>query len=82
MTDDIKHVPDVGAQDPERRNSPIVEDDSEELEALREESDAEAVCYFNEQTFWHGTYVRSGTVVLRCDRGLWIPLGSSDPDNP
>lgn len=75
-------VPDVGSQDPELRNSPIAEEGDEETEALRQEVPGEPVCYFNNATYRDGAYVRSGGMLLRCDRGLWVPAGPADPDNP
>ena len=74
--------PDVGAQDPELRNSPVALENDEETELLREEIDEDAVCYFNNEAFADGAIVQSGTVMLRCDRGIWFPIGGSDPDNP
>jgi hypothetical protein len=74
----------VGAQDPELKNSPIAgEDDDEELDvAPFDEGAAKAVCYFNGETFAAGTVVRSGSLLLRCEFGVWVPIGGSDPDNP
>ena len=74
-------VVDVGAQDPELKNSPIWESD-EESEALREEGPGEPVCFFNNEPYDHNTVIKSGTVLLRCDHGIWVPAGPSDPDNP
>lgn len=74
-------VVDVGAQDSELKNSPVWESD-EESEALREESPGEPVCFFNNKAYEHNTVVKSGTVLLRCDHGIWFPVGPSDPDNP
>lgn len=74
--------PDVGPQDPELRNSPIAEEGDEDTEVLRQELPGEPVCYFNDRAFLDGDYVRSGTGLLRCDHGLWLLVGSSDPDNP
>jgi hypothetical protein len=75
-------TPNVGSQDPERRNSPVAWESDEDSEVLRQEVAREPVCYFNDTAYSHGTTVRSGTVLLRCDRGLWVPAGSSDPANP
>ena len=76
------HVLQVGAPDPERRNSPVAEETDEEYEVLRREIQGEPVCFFNDQSFGHGTYVCSGSTLLRCDYGLWVRIGSCDPDNP
>ena len=71
-------MPDVGAQDPELRNSPVAWEGEEETEALREEIPGEAVCYFNNEAFDHDAVVKSGTVLLRCNRGIWVPAGPED----
>ena len=76
------NVQDVGAQDPELHNSPIAEEALEEDPTLRQQVGETDVCYFNDEVFENGTIVQSGTTLLRCDRGLWVSAGSSDPDNP
>ena len=73
---------DVGAQDPELKNSPVAWESDEESEALLEEGPGEPVCFFNDKAYDHSTVIKSGTVLLRCDHGIWFPTGSSDPDNP
>jgi len=72
----------LGAQDPERKNSPVAWESDEETETLRESIPAEPMCFFNDDAFAHGTVISSGTVLLRCDSGLWVPAGPADPDNP
>ena len=79
---EIKHVQDVGAPDPELNTSPIAEENDDETEALRQEMPGEPVCYFNNQSFPTGAYIKSGTSVLKCVYGIWELAGSSDPDNP
>jgi Protein of unknown function (DUF1496) len=74
--------PNVGDQDPELKNSPIALESDEDTEALREEIEDAAICYFNNETFRNGALVQSGSLMLRCERGIWVPVGSSDPDNP
>ncbi|MFT5693457.1 MAG: hypothetical protein ACI92E_002797 [Oceanicoccus sp.] len=32
----------------------------------------ERVCYFNDQTYMHGSHIKSCTVRLKCDRGVWV----------
>ena len=76
------HPQDVGAPDPELKTSPIAEENSEETEDLRQEEPGEAVCYFNDKSYKTGDYVKSGTSILKCVYGIWVPAGSSDPDNP
>lgn len=71
------HLPQVGAPDPERRSSPIFDEDDEisldlELEA--------GVCYFNDVAYRIGEYVMSGSEVLRCEgRGVWVREGEVQP---
>lgn len=79
---EVKHTVDVGAPDPELNTSPIAEDIDEETEVLRQEVPGEPVCYYNDKSYATGDYVKSGTAVLKCDYGIWIPAGPADPDNP
>jgi len=82
MMTESKNVTDVGAPDPELNTSPIAEEGSDDTEVLRLEVPGEPVCYFNDISFATGTYIKSGTSVLKCDYGIWIPAGPADPDNP
>jgi hypothetical protein len=77
-----KHTVDVGAPDPELNTSPIAEEGSDESEILRQEVPGEPVCYFNNKSFANGTHIKSGTSILKCDYGIWIPAGPADTDNP
>jgi len=77
-----EHAEDVGAPDPELNTSPIAEENDDETEVLRQEEPGEPVCYFNNKSFKTGAYVKSGTSILKCDYGIWIPAGPADPDNP
>ena len=79
---EFKHTEDVGAPDPELKTSPIAEENDDETEVLRQEEPGEPVCYFNNESFKTGTYVKSGTYILKCVYGIWIPAGPADPDNP
>ena len=72
----------VGAQDPELRNSPIADEEDEETDVVRQQLPGAAVCYFNGSEFPHGTYVVSGSQVLRCNYGVWTDSGSADEGNP
>ncbi len=75
-------VPQVGAQDPQLRNSPIAEEEDEDTDVVRQQLPGEPVCYFNGKAFPHGAYVASGPQLLKCSYGVWLDAGSSDPDNP
>lgn len=75
-------IPDVGDQDPEGRNSPIAAEDDEETQFLRQEVPGDAACWFNDVPYTDGSFVKSGTAILRCDRGIWIESGPADTENP
>ncbi|MGI9288159.1 MAG: DUF1496 domain-containing protein [Pseudomonadales bacterium] len=73
-----KHPIDVGAPLPELQNSPVISDIDDEREMIDPEIPEERMCYFNGKSYAHGTYVKSGTLVLLCDRGAWVE--AEDPD--
>ena len=69
-------APNVGAPDPELRNSPIFDESSADDIDLDLELE-EGVCFFNNESFKIGAYVCSGDELLRCEeRGVWIREGS------
>ena len=72
----------LGALDPERKSSPVAWETDEDTEALRESVPDEAVCYFNDRAYKDGTVAMSGSVLLRCDKGLWLPAGPGDASKP
>ncbi len=76
------HPPQVGAPDPELRNSPIADEESDDFDVLKQELPGEPCCYFNNTSYPHGSYVCSGETLLRCDYGIWVRQGGCDPDNP
>lgn len=76
------NVPDVGSPDPELNTSPIADEMDEDYEVLKQELPGEPVCYFNDQSYANNSYVRSSTALLKCDYGIWLKRGGSDPDNP
>jgi hypothetical protein len=78
----VNRTLDLGAQDPELRNSPIADEGDEDTEALRETLPDAPACYFNGVAYSHGTIIKSGADALRCEHGLWVRAGPSDPDNP
>lgn len=71
-------VEQVGAPDPELKNSAIEQEADEELEYIKQQVPGETVCYFNNRKFANGTYIRSGNILLRCDYGVWMQAVSSD----
>lgn len=75
-------LPEVGALDPELRNSPIAQELDEDVDTLRQQVPGNPVCYFNGRSFANGRYVSSGGQVLRCRYGVWIDVGAADRDNP
>ena len=74
------HPPQVGAPDPEHKNSPIFDSaDNDELSLDLELE--EGACYFNDQAYQLGEYVCSGDELLRCEeRGVWVREGSCQKD--
>ena len=68
----------LGSQDPELKNSPVAWEGDEDTEGLREEIADEPVCFFNDRAYAHGTIVSSGSSLLRCDHGIWVPADSSE----
>ena len=74
-------MPQVGAPDPELKNSPIVDhseyDDRDGLTDVETES---AGCYFNGAAFAIGDTVLSGSDVMECaPRGVWVRKGVKRP---
>jgi hypothetical protein len=68
------HAPQVGAPDPEKRTSPILDEDEEFEADLELES---GVCYFNGAAYPIGSYVMSGDELLHCERrGTWVRVES------
>jgi hypothetical protein len=76
------HPAQLGAQDPERKNSPVAWETDEDVEALRESIPDEPACFFNDRAYPHGTVVGSGSVLLRCDNGIWVPAGPGESAKP
>ena len=77
-----KATPQVGAPDPERRCSPIIDESQLDEHAGSGDLELEAgVCYFNGEAFSIGSYVKSGSELLRCNgRGVWTRAGEMRPD--
>ena len=48
---------------------------------MRQEVPEGAGCYFNGEVFAQDALVQSGATVLRCDRGIWVPVGNVETDN-
>lgn len=73
----ISHeAPQVGAPDPEAKNSPIFDEDDNDYLSLDLELET-GVCYFNGETYQRGDYVCSGSELLRCEeKGVWVREGS------
>lgn len=72
-----EHHPQVGAPDPERDTSPILDED--EREDIEPEA-ASTFCLFNGVAYHTGAYVVSGDEVLRCEApGLWVRQGELPP---
>jgi hypothetical protein len=78
------NVPQVGAPDPELKNSPILDEFDEDIEAgSRELELQEGVCYFNGASYPLGTSVHSGSEVLECSAGgVWIRKAEREGPTP
>ena len=75
-------LPQVGAQDPELRNSPIAEEEDEDTDVVRQQVPGEPVCFYNGAEFRNGDFVASGSQVRKCSYGVWVETGSGDSRNP
>ena len=72
-----RETPQVGAPDPELKNSPIFDEADEDYLSPDLEMESPA-CYFNGKAI--GQYVFSGDELLRCEeKGVWIREGSRRP---
>ncbi|MHB1124502.1 MAG: hypothetical protein ACYC0T_17535 [Ramlibacter sp.] len=70
----------VGAPDPERETSPILDED--EMEDI-EPAGPGGYCQFNGVLFRLGDYVLSGSELLRCETpGVWVREGELRTDRP
>jgi hypothetical protein len=74
------HAVQVGAPDPERNTSPILD----EYDELSLDMEVElGACYFNDCAYPIGSYVLSGSELLHCEqRGVWVRKGEMQPDGP
>lgn len=81
MTEQI-NVAQVGAPDPEKPTSPIVEEGLVDREVDELDRDTHHSCTFNGAPFAEGQFVCSGNELLRCQQGHWVQSGSCDSDNP
>jgi len=73
----------VGAPDPELRNSLIIDESaSDAQDGVEVDGEQFAACYFNNMTYENGDLVCSGDELLRCVQGKWWRIGSCDTDNP
>jgi hypothetical protein len=71
----------VGASDPELKNSPIIDEGDFGPDEAPPGMETEApVCHFNGESFALGSYVRSGSDLLKCERGVWVRMGEQRPD--
>jgi hypothetical protein len=53
-----------------------------ESECVRQDQPDAAGCYFNNVEYPAGTFVKSGSVLLRCDGGIRVEAGPADNENP
>jgi len=77
---DTHEVPQVGAPDPESKNSPVFDEADDDYLSLDRELESSA-CHFNGKPYAIGQYVCSGDELLRCEeKGVWIREGSCHKD--
>jgi hypothetical protein len=68
----------VGAPDPELKNSPVFDEYDEPSLDLEVET---GVCYFNSVAYPVGQFVLSGSEMLHCEeRGVWVRRGERRPE--
>jgi hypothetical protein len=74
-------LPQLGAPDPELKNSPIIdESEYDEHAGSRDLELEEGACYFNGEAFAIDACVLSGSEVLQCSgRGVWVSKGEKRP---
>lgn len=71
-------IPQVGAPDPELKNSPIFDEYDNDFLDLDLELEAGA-CYFNGRAYRIGEFVCSGNELLRCEeKGVWVREGACE----
>lgn len=62
---------DLGAPDPELKNSPIIDSEIEEGEFSGIDQEVQ-VCYFNGIRYPDGDCICSGQEFYRCENGVWV----------
>ena len=73
------HAPQVGAPDPEKRTSPILDRLTEGGELSLDAELETGACFFNDLRYAIGDYIRSGHELLHCNgRGVWSKIGEED----
>ena len=67
-------TPQVGAPDPELKNSPIIDESEFDDEADSRDLEIEqGACYFNGAAYRIGAFVQSGSELLQCTGGgVWV----------
>ncbi|GAB4480947.1 MAG: hypothetical protein OHK0044_29220 [Burkholderiaceae bacterium] len=73
-----KRIPQVDPPDPERRTSPIIDEEDEDAFDLDQ---GPGVCYFNDVSYPLGSYVLCGNELLKCEGGgVWVRRGEVRTD--
>jgi hypothetical protein len=74
----VTRIPQVEAPDPERRTSPIIDEEDEDSFDLDQ---GPGVCYFNDLVYELGAFVLSGNELLKCEGGgVWVRRGEIRTD--
>lgn len=72
----------LGTPHPDLRTSPVLMPFELEERPTADDNTTLPACYFNGEVFDHGSYIRSGDSVLRCEAGVWAVLPRDDDDFP
>lgn len=75
-------APHVGAPDPEKRTSPILEETDERYAERAQQVGEVTVSHCNGVAYELGEFVCSGDELLHCRDGVWLRQDSCDPVNP
>ncbi len=74
----LKHPIDLGSPVPELKNSPIFSNIDDEQAMIEAQIPEERMCYFNGEIYQHGTFIKSNSIILQCDRGVWVEAQKID----
>lgn len=74
----LKHPINLGSPIPELKNSPVISNIEDERAMIEAQIPEERMCYFNDEIYEHGTFIKSNAITLECDRGVWVEVPAGD----